>query len=767
MKRIYTIGVLVFYVFVAKKILQVSKSPFSYKKLFSLLVFVFFGCITINQTAYGQCNVTLGVSSTNSTCPGCNNGTASVTVAGGTAPYTYVWTNNVSAGTININPVKDNSIYEQDVTHSNGTGEYLVAGMTNAGFRNRALMAFDIAGNIPANASITGASLQMTVTLTSGASGPQEHTLYKILENWGEGTSVNNSQPGQGAPAAANDATWLKTFFPNSDWADIGGTYEPLASAMSIVNNPAQYTWSSPELLQDVQSWYTNPSLNFGWLLRSDETGNRQAKRYGSRQNPVSTNRPILTINYGPGVIGTASSVSNLAPGMYTVTVTDALGCTATTSVSIILATTIPTVISQNYVLTNDRTWVLDGKVYVQGGATLSIDEGTVIKGVKKSTPDQASILVITRSGRIEANGTITNPIVFTSNETNPQSGDWGGIIILGSAPLNSADLLTEGINPSTVPAGTDVFYGGGAAGAGNAEENKGTLKYVRIEYGGIIDSFANALNALSLYAVGRGTLLDYIEVAYAGSDAFEWHGGTVNAKHLLALAAYDDSWDFDYGFQGHLQYCVSVLRLSRPSYSSPQASYPNGIESDNNPFGNGDNPRTNVTISNMTTIGVEDSTNASIYLPAPGSKQILYASRFRRASSLTVRNSIFMGFPVGARFESALTIADAGSYQYNIVHGFSNTDEGASINNTNTEFLGFVTSANDPVLLTNPFDITNPNFRPLTASPAFSGANFSGLVTIPANFFATNIAGTTYPAYRGAFAPGISNWAGTWTRFF
>jgi hypothetical protein len=428
-----------------------------------------------------------------------------------------------------------------------------------------------------------------------------------------------------------------------------------------------------------------------------------------------------------------------------------------------IITTTTPGVVNNVFQLSAGNTYLINGKVYVQGGVTLAIDEGVLIKGVKKATPAEASALVITRSGRIEANGTITNPIVFTSNETVPVSGDWGGVVVLGSAPLNRADTSIEGIDLPSLPAGVDVNYGGGGAGLGNPDENKGVIKYVRIEYAGAVISNGNELNTLTSGGVGRGTLYDYIQASYGNDDGFEWFGGTVNAKHLISMASDDDNWDFDFGYSGHLQYVVSVQRLSKATYSSD----PNGIESDNDGAGSANAPRTNVSISNMTTIGVEDSLNASEFLPAPGSKRFLYGARFRRNTSLTVRNSIFMGYPTGVRFESAGTIADATRFANNIVHGFRVTDLGASIPTSNLELLGDVTAANDRVQLTNPFDVTNPNFRPLAASPAFSGADFVGLTSVPSNFFALNQAGTVFPTYRGAFAPGSSNWAGTWTRFF
>jgi hypothetical protein len=416
---------------------------------------------------------------------------------------------------------------------------------------------------------------------------------------------------------------------------------------------------------------------------------------------------------------------------------------------------TLPNLIDEDFVCTSDNIYLINGKVYVRNGATLFIDEGTRIRGVKKTTPAEASALIITRSGRIEATGTNTSPIVFTSNEAVPQTGDWGGIVILGSASLNRADTTIEGIDLPSLPAGVDVGYGGGGAGLGNDNEDKGVLNFVRIEYAGANVSDANELNGLTMGGVGRGTVLDFIEVLYGRDDSFEWFGGTVNAKHLISLAPDDDNFDFDFGYRGNIQFAISILSPNRLAYSSD----PNGIESDNNQFGTSLAPRTNAVISNMTIIGLEDSTTASEFLPAPGSKRILNGARFRRASSYTMRNSVIMGYPVGVRFESSATQADVAQFQYNIVHGFRVVDRDASINATNTEILGDVDFSNATVDLTDPFNPTAPDFRPTPSSPAASGANFTGLTGTPGTFFQIT-------TYRGAFDL-RTNWAATWSRFF
>ncbi len=412
--------------------------------------------------------------------------------------------------------------------------------------------------------------------------------------------------------------------------------------------------------------------------------------------------------------------------------------------------TTLPSIISTDFTCVAGETYIIDGKVYVNGGATIFIEEGVTIKGVKKATPELASALVITRTGRIEATGSAENPIVFTSAQAVPASGDWGGVVILGNAPLNRVDQTIEGINLPSVPPGVDINYGGGGAGLGNPNANSGILNYVRIEYAGAAVSPNNELNGLSMGGVGRGTFLDFIEIVYGADDAFEWFGGTVNAKHLIALAPDDDAFDFDFGYSGNIQFAVSVLRNDKPTYSSD----PNGIESDNNGTGALDLPRTQPLISNMTVIGFEDSTTAGVL-----GKRSLNGARWRRATSYRVQNSIFMGFPTGVAFESTSTQADVANFQYNIVHGFRVTDAGASINATNREIIGEVGFSNETIDLTDPFNLTFPDFRPTLASPAATGANFAGFVGTPTNFFQTT-------TYRGAFPTG-TNWNATWSRFF
>ena len=205
--------------------------------------------------------------------------------------------------------------------------------------------------------------------------------------------------------------------------------------------------------------------------------------------------------------------------------------------------------ISTNTTWTKNNTYLLSGFVYVTGDAVLTIEAGTVIKG-EKSTK---GALIVTRGSKLIADGTATEPIVFTSNETTPSYGDWGGVIILGRANTNQVlsgtscvGLIEGGIDP------IKGLYGGGdlALGCtGYNDDNSGILRYVRIEYPGIAFQTNNEINGLTLGGVGNKTIIDYVQVSYSGDDSCEWFGGTVNASHLVAYRGVDDDFDADWHF--------------------------------------------------------------------------------------------------------------------------------------------------------------------------------------------------------------------------
>jgi hypothetical protein len=199
----------------------------------------------------------------------------------------------------NINPMKDNTLYEFDAAegdHSNALGNYFFAGETAMGELRRGVLAFDIAGNIPAGSTILGVTLSLNMSRT-GSDTPRNVELHKLLADWGEGTSVAPGEEGDGAPATTNDATWRHRFFDTIFWTTEGGDFSGTVSASQSVGAVGVYMWSSSQMVDDVQSWLDDPATNFGWLVLGDESALLTAKRFDTRE---SASPPVLTIQYRP-----------------------------------------------------------------------------------------------------------------------------------------------------------------------------------------------------------------------------------------------------------------------------------------------------------------------------------------------------------------------------------------------------------------------------------------------------------------------------------
>jgi len=199
----------------------------------------------------------------------------------------------------NINPIKDNTLYQfvpADGDRSNALGNHFFAGETGMGELRRGVVAFDIAGNVPAGSTILGVTLSLNM---SRAASDTSRTveLHKLLADWGEGTSVAPGEEGDGAPATTNDATWRHRFFDTIFWTTQGGDFSATLSASQSVGAVGVYTWSSSQMVADVQSWLDNPATNFGWLVLGDESESATAKRFDTRE---SASPPVLTIQYTP-----------------------------------------------------------------------------------------------------------------------------------------------------------------------------------------------------------------------------------------------------------------------------------------------------------------------------------------------------------------------------------------------------------------------------------------------------------------------------------
>lgn len=199
--------------------------------------------------------------------------------------------------TVDLEPAKDNTLYESATgSLSNGEGAFLFVGQTNGGMKRRALLAFDVAGIVPASATILSATL--TLNMSRSISGNTAVSLHTVEQDWGEGESDAAGEEGEGAAAAPGDATWLHTFFNTATWTQAGGDFDPTPVATTDVGGPGSYQWESPELLADVQEWLESPESNNGWILLGNENAPTTAKRFDSGENPTTDNRPRLTITY-------------------------------------------------------------------------------------------------------------------------------------------------------------------------------------------------------------------------------------------------------------------------------------------------------------------------------------------------------------------------------------------------------------------------------------------------------------------------------------
>ncbi|HTJ80978.1 MAG TPA: hypothetical protein VL400_04620 [Polyangiaceae bacterium] len=271
--------------------------------------------------------------------------------------------------------------------------------------------------------------------------------------------------------------------------------------------------------------------------------------------------------------------------------------------------------------LTKDTRWRLKGIVSVPDGKVLTIEPGTTIVGDKESL----GTLVVQQGGKLVAEGTKDEPIVFTSALPVGEraAGDWGGVVLLGRAPINEPGGTAE-VEGFSDP----QMYGGS-----DAADSSGSLDYVRIEFSGIEIAPDNEINGLTLGGVGSGTKIDHVMVKVTLDDCFEFFGGTVDAKHLVCYRNGDDGFDFDQGYTGSLQY----LFLQQDPTIADDA---NGLECDNDASDPTVTPVSNPTISNITLCGQNGDQ----------AKQ-QYGFLFRRGFHATITNAVVMGFEAGVDF--------------------------------------------------------------------------------------------------------------------
>jgi hypothetical protein len=306
--------------------------------------------------------------------------------------------------------------------------------------------------------------------------------------------------------------------------------------------------------------------------------------------------------------------------------------------------------ITTNTTWTSGNTYLLVGNVAVTPGNTLTIEPGTVIRGDKNSK----GCLIISAGAQINAQGTVSQPIVFTSNEDPSGNGrapaDWGGVVLLGNGVINTA-CSTCGTAPNTnyiegfATNFNEILYGGN-----NNTESSGTMSYVRIEFAGVALSTTpnSEINGLTFGGVGSGTQIDHIQVSFSGDDSYEWFGGAVDAKYLIAFRGLDDDFDTDFGYSGRVQFGLAV----RDADISDAAGDSNGFESDNFNAGLGRLPITKAIFSNMTMVGPKRDGTAVL----PVGEKFERAIFTRRNTAISVHNSIVTGWEKGWHVSGATT---------------------------------------------------------------------------------------------------------------
>lgn len=436
-----------------------------------------------------------------------------------------------------------------------------------------------------------------------------------------------------------------------------------------------------------------------------------------------------------------------------------------------------------NTILTCDKNWVLDKKIYVTSGKTITIYPGTVIKGQPSAKPSRAAALIVEKGAKIIADGTQSCPIVFTSSN-DPMDGsygiknrgDWGGVVVLGKA--TNALLMSNTYSGSTTQDGIGFIEGFVKAdlrnlyGGTDDNDNSGILRYVSIRHAGAILALGNELNALSLGSVGSGTVIEHIETISSADDNIEFFGGTVDVKYASVLFGADDMFDYDLGWRGRGQFWFG-MKQNTWSDGSTANTADNGLEMDSDDDKKGllitflSNPQ----IYNITIIGNgNDTARADNSGPA--------ALMSKEYNGGAIYNSVFAKFKMGlnlAKVQSGRTGDNAyehwnqGSFitknctfvnckfPITVDKKAVGVSGGASV----TDSVKFYqTDGNAAVAAFNGIAGFDPSFLINGATNVVSTfakvvptSTIASDITAPADGFFSPV------AYRGAFDPSSQNW--------
>jgi hypothetical protein len=526
----------------------------------------------------------------------------------------------------------------------------------------------------------------------------------------------------------------------------------------------------------------TGSSVNITATLNAPEglkslTVFKNGQQWDTKTYPANTTTDSYTKEYTIESLPVGSVIT------FTFQATDMQDQTSTLATQVVTVSAVPAkqivevrgVLEGNVTWTNDKIYKLFSYVRVGEDPTvngtptktgvLTIQPGTVIIADRASK----ATLIVQRGSRIIAEGTETQPIVFTSERApgEREPGDWGGLVIVGRATNNQPNGVFE----------LEGGYGAFAGGTNDAD-NSGSLKYVRVEYAGVPINPNQEVNSFTFGSVGSATQMEYLQASFGNDDSFEWFGGTVNGKYLVAWKGWDDDFDIDFGYRGNLQFIVGV----RGNLLADQSGS-NGFEVDNNGQGTLVEPFTSATISNASLIGPKIDPTTQI------SNNFQNGMHLRRSNKLKVYNALVVGYPNGIFIDGTSTqqFAASGDLVLNRVvvagvSGWGSNSFGAGAGNPNGFAVRDVNTASPAVAITigneapSAWFLKQPGNKILTtyANLGLNSAIFTATPNFLINAGASESlatggqvpAGSFFTAadYIGAFKD--RNWTANWANF-
>jgi hypothetical protein len=411
--------------------------------------------------------------------------------------------------------------------------------------------------------------------------------------------------------------------------------------------------------------------------------------------------------------------------------------------------------ITSSMTLDATKKYLLKGKVYVQAPSVLTVPAGTIVFGDKATQ----GTLIINRGAQLIANGTASQPIIFTSSASAGfrNRGDWGGVIILGNADNNRGTNVTiEGISAAS---GENGLHGAGSGSPQNTQSS-GSLKFVRIEYAGIPLADDNELNSLTLGSVGSGTTFENIMVSYANDDAYEWFGGSANAKFLIAFSTWDDDFDTDQGFTGKVQFGLVVRDPAIADKSGSRV-----FESSSNATAPTQSPVSAPVFSNITVLG------PLVYARNNATNEVdpFYraAVEINTGSAIKIHNSIFVGHADQTNGTPAV-----GGGVFNSVSSFEDFAGAGYIREDSLKDIFGSAFAGRALVPNGTAGATDNRSLRTNATVGYNGINPAPLLDASSPYLtgAPSVADfTSTPAYYGAFGstPDAGwNWTAGWVNF-